>query len=223
MASRAKEDYLKTIYELEAKVGIAKTTHLADKLGVRAATVTEMIQKLSKEPDRTITYKHHQGARLTPAGRKKAMQIIRRHRLLETFLHHTLGLSWDEVHQEAEVLEHHISRRVTEAIDRHLNYPKFDPHGEPIPNASGQMPPQDRLPLSEIDAGSRFLIVGVDPISGEFLTQLDDLTIGIGITGRLLSKGPDNGLLTIKLDDRKESPHAVLARNISDNVFVEKI
>ena len=223
MASRAKEDYLKAIYELEEKVGIARTMQLAERLGLRAATVTEMIQRLSKEPDRTITYRHHQGVRLTRKGRKQAMEIMRRHRLLETFLHRTLGLSWDEVHQEAEVLEHHLSQRVTEAIDRFLEYPKFDPHGEPIPDAGGNMAPQPRLPLSDIEAGSRFLVIGVDPISGEFLAHLDDLAMGIGTKGRLLSKDATNGSLSIEMNGENDPPHTVLTRSISDCIYVEII
>ena len=223
MTSRAKEDYLKAIYELEEKVGVAKTTQLAERLGVRAATVTEMVQRLSKEPDRTITYKHHQGVRLTHTGRQKAIEMVRRHRLLETFLHQTLGLSWDEVHQEAEVLEHHLSERVTEAIDRHLDFPKFDPHGEPIPDADGNMAVMPQLVLSDIDTGSRFMIIRVDPVSSEFLAYLDDLAMGIGTTGRLLSKDEDHGPLSIELDDRDNAPRKTLKRQIADRLYVEAL
>jgi DtxR family Mn-dependent transcriptional regulator len=104
------EDYLKAIYELELKEGLAQATLLAEKLGIQAGTVSEMIKRLASASPRLITYKHHRGVRLTARGKKAALGIIRRHRLLETFLHQTLGLSWDEVHEEAEVLEHHILR-----------------------------------------------------------------------------------------------------------------
>ncbi len=223
MGSRAKEDYLKAIYELEVKVGIAKTTQLADKLGVRAATVTEMVQRLSRQPNRTITYQHHHGVRLTSLGRRKAIEIVRRHRLLETFLHRTLGLSWDEVHQEAEVLEHHLSSRVTAAIDRHLDFPEFDPHGEPIPDAHGNMANPQHLALSEIEAGSRFQIIRVDPVSEAFLTYLDGLTLGIGTTGRLLTKEEEQGPLSIELDDRRNAPPTILKRQVADSIYVEEI
>lgn len=223
MSSRAKEDYLKAIYELEGKVGVAKTTQLADRLGVRAATVTEMVQRLSKEPDRTITYKHHQGVRLTPSGRRKAVEMVRRHRLLETFLHQTLGLSWDEVHQEAEVLEHHLSDRVTNAIDRHLDFPQFDPHGEPIPDSDGNMVIVPHVVLSDIDAGTRFMIIRVDPVSAEFLADLDALAMGIGTTGRLVSKDEDHGPLSIELDDRNNAPRTILKRHIADRLYVEAL
>ena len=223
MSSRAKEDYLKAIYELQEKFGIARTMQLAEKLGVRAATVTEMIQRMSKEPQSSISYKHHQGVRLTGRGRKQAMEIVRRHRLLETFLHRTLGMSWNEIHEEAEVLEHHLSRRVAEAIDRHLEFPKFDPHGEPIPDADGNIPPQERIPLSEIEAGGRFEIVCVDPISDQFLSRLDDMDIGIGTTGRILSKDNENGALSIELNVENQAPHTVLTRTTGDRIYVKKL
>jgi len=223
MASRAKEDYLKAIYELEEKVGVAKTTQLADRLGVRAATVTEMVQRLSREPNRTIIYKHHQGVRLTPTGQQIAVETVRRHRLLETFLHRTLGLSWDEVHKEAEILEHHLSKRVTDAIDRHLDFPKFDPHGEPIPDADGNMASVPQLVLSDIDTDSRFKIIRVDPVSAEFLAYLDELAMGIGTTGRLVSKDDDHGPLSIELGEGDNVPHTILNRNIADRLYVETL
>ena len=221
MASRAKEDYLKAIYECEESNGIAKTTHLADKLGVRAATVTEMIQRLSQEPRSAIIYKHHQGVHLTPDGKKQALNIVRRHRLLETFLHETLKLNWDEVHQEAEVLEHHLSPRVTAAIDRHLGFPKFDPHGEPIPDESGRMAPHSLFPLSQVKEKGKFTITGVDPISGEFLAHLQQQGIGIGTTGRLLSREPDTGALRLQLGSNTDA-HTTLTEDISNRIFVER-
>lgn len=221
MASRAKEDYLKAIYECEEKNGIARTTQLADKLGVRAATVTEMIQRLSKEPHRSITYKRHQGVHLTPAGRKMALGIVRRHRLLETFLHNTLKLDWAQVHEEAEVLEHHLSHRVTEAIDRHLDFPQFDPHGEPIPDKNGHMEPHTHLPLSQIEVECDFTITRVDPVSGEFLSDLQRFGIGIGTTGRIMHREPDKGRLTIEIDGQKNSSKTILAQSITDRIFVE--
>jgi DtxR family Mn-dependent transcriptional regulator len=223
MLSRAQEDYLKAIYELEEKVGIAKTTQLAEKLGIRAATVTEMGQRLSKQATKLIIYKHHQGVRLTTDGRKQALSIIRRHRLLETFLHRTLGLNWDEVHEEAEVLEHHISQRVTKALEQHLDFPKFDPHGEPIPNQEGDMAPSSRLRLSQIREDDKFTIVSVDPISREFLGHLEGLGIGIHAGGRLMAKAPQNGPLTILIDGRESTAEQIIGRDIADHIFVELV
>lgn len=220
MASRAKEDYLKAIYELEEKFGIAKTTPLAKKLGVRAATVTEMVQRMAKETPRVITYKHHQGVRLTPVGRKEALGIVRRHRLLETFLHQTLGLSWDEVHQEAEVLEHHLSPRVTEAIDRHLNFPKFDPHGEPIPDMGGNMADQFQTPLSEIEEGSRFRVMCVDPVSEKFLASLNRIGLSLHTTGRLIARSALDGSMTVEIDGR-DGRTCALERRTAGHIYVD--
>ncbi len=221
MASRAQEDYLKAIYELEETAGIAKTTKLAAKLGIRAATVSEMIQRLSKERPRLVIYKHHQGVRLAPAGKKRALAIIRRHRLLETFLHNTLGLNWEEVHEEAEVLEHHLSQRVTEALDRHLDFPKFDPHGEPIPDKEGNMATHTRMQLTQIKEGQSFIIFSVDPISGEFLGHLAGMGIGIRTSGRLLAKAPLNGPITISIGGPESATEHTISRDITDRIYVE--
>lgn len=221
MASRAKEDYLKAIYECEETSGIARTNQLADKLDVRAATVTEMIQRLSKAPDRPITYQHHQGVRLTPSGRKQALHILRKHRLLETFLHDILELSWDEVHEEAEVLEHHISARVTEAIDRHLGFPKYDPHGEPIPDENGHMAARRQLPLSRVKERCGFSVMSVDPVSGEFLAHLRHLGIGIGTTGSVLSEQAGDGSLSIEIDGDKGGTETIVTKQVAERIFVQ--
>jgi DtxR family Mn-dependent transcriptional regulator len=221
MASRAQEDYLRAIYELEETAGIARTTQLAAKLGIRAATVSEMIQRLSKERPRLVSYKHHQGVRLAPAGKKRALSIIRRHRLLETFLHNTLGLNWEEIHEEAEVLEHHLSQRVTEALDRHLDFPKFDPHGEPIPDKEGNMAARTRMQLTQIKEGENFTIFSVDPISGEFLGYLAGMGIGIHTSGRLLAKAPLNGPITILIDGPQSATEHTIGRDITDRIYVE--
>jgi DtxR family Mn-dependent transcriptional regulator len=223
MPSSVKEDYLKAIYELEKAAGIAKTTKLAGKLGLSAATVSEMIQRLSRESPRLIIYKHHQGVYLSSVGKKKALEIIRRHRLLETFLHKTLGLSWDEVHEEAEVLEHHLSERVTEAIDRHLDFPQFDPHGEPIPDKTGHIISQPQLKLSEIEEGQKFKIVSVAPASRELLVYLGSLDIGIHSSGIVLSKSPLEGPITLKIDCHNSQRMHTLGRNVTDQIYVEKL
>jgi DtxR family transcriptional regulator, Mn-dependent transcriptional regulator len=223
MASSKVEDYLKAIYELEEKEGLAKTTLLAEKLGIQAGTVSEMIKRLSKASPRLITYKHHYGVRLTIRGKKAALGVIRRHRLLETFLHQTLGLSWDEVHEEAEVLEHHISDRVTDSIDRHLNFPGFDPHGEPIPDRAGNISTQSQLSLSEIQEGQIFKIIAVNPVSSEFLLYLENLGIEIHSSGRVISKSPLDGLVKIRINQKSKFNEHTLGSNITDQIYVDQI
>ena len=133
MPSEAVEKYLKTIYETQQHGGRVKTTTLAQMLGVTAGSVTDMIKRLSNVRPKLVSHEMHKGVALTPRGKRIALNVIRRHRLLETFLNRVLGFSWDEVHDEAEKLEHHISSRLTEAIAEYLNHPQYDPHGDPIP------------------------------------------------------------------------------------------
>jgi DtxR family Mn-dependent transcriptional regulator len=223
MASSKVEDYLKAIYELENREGLARTTVLAARLDIRAGTVSEMIKRLSRESPRLINYQHHQGVRLTPKGKQAAIGVIRRHRLLETFLHQTLGLSWDEVHEEAEILEHHLSERVTDSIDRHLGFPKYDPHGEPIPGKEGKIVTQKQLNLTEILEGQLFKIIAVNPISSEVLTFLKDLKIGIHSSGKVISRSPLDGPITIQINQKDMRREHSLGRNITDKIFVEKL
>ena len=223
MTSHKVEDYLKAIYELEEAEGLAKTTLLAEKLGIQAGTVSEMIKRLSKGSPRLITYKHHHGVRLTPQGKKTALGVIRRHRLLETFLHQTLELSWDEVHEEAEVLEHHISERVTDSIDRHLDFPKFDPHGEPIPDKTGNIISQARLSLSDVQERQFFKIIAVNPVSSELLLYLGSLGIGIHSSGSVVSRSPLDGPITIQMLQNDMSEEHIIGRNVADQIYVEII
>ena len=142
MSSATVEDYLKTIYLLrqgqagDTPVG---TSEIAERLGLTAATVTSMIQKLAQPELELLHYTPYQGVRLTPQGEKIALQVVRRHRLLELYLAERLGLSWDQVHEEAERLEHHISPTLEERIAAALGNPEVDPHGHPIPTASGEI------------------------------------------------------------------------------------
>ncbi len=223
MASSKIEDYLKAIYKLEEKEGVAKTTLLAKELGIQAGTVSEMINRLSKINPPLINYKRHHGVRLTAKGKKAALGVIRRHRLLETFLYRTLGLSWEEVHREAEILEHHLSERVTDSIDRHLHYPKYDPHGEPIPSKEGKIVAQNQLNLTEILEGQFFKILAVNPTSSDLLTYLKDLKIGIHSTGKVISKSPLDGLITIQINHKDTIREHTLGHSITDKIFVEKL
>jgi DtxR family transcriptional regulator, Mn-dependent transcriptional regulator len=223
MQSGTVEDYLKAIYELEEKAGVAKTTLLADRLGIKAGTVSEMIKRLSRARSPLIAYKPHHGVRLTPRGRIAALGVIRRHRLLETFLHHSLDLSWDEVHAEAEILEHHLSERVADAMDRHLGHPRFDPHGEPIPRKNGTIAERSERPLSDIEERADFRIVRVVPESGALLVHLESLGIGIGCRGSMASKAPSDGPVTIRIMAGGRAAEHVLERRIANLIYVEAI
>ena len=220
MMTKVREDYLKAIYRLEIATGVAKTTHLAKALSVSAATVSEMMRRMSDERPRLIAYKSHYGVRLTQKGKRAALDVIRRHRLLETFLHQVLGLSWDEVHEEAEVLEHHLSARVTEAIDQILDHPQFDPHGEPIPDRSGTMPARDDLALTDVGKGQRFRVTGVMPVSSELLQYLDGLGIAIGTTGVMISKTPLEGPIVVGIGPHGADTRHSLGRTVTARIRV---
>ena len=150
--TRSKQDYLKALFVLEGEDAVA-TSSLATRLGVSAPSVTSMLRKLGEE--RLIAYTPRGGARLTDSGRRQALALIRRHRILETFLVRVLGLDWSEVHADAEVLEHHISDRVLDAIDRLVGHPAEDPHGHVIPDRQGRMRRRTLRPLAELDPGAR--------------------------------------------------------------------
>ena len=221
MTSETVEDYLKAIYVLEEKEGRAKTSALAKKLGVTAGSVTDMLKRLAAADEKLLAYKHHQGVRLTARGRRAALDVIRRHRLLETFLHEILGLKWGEVHKEAEQLEHHISIRVTDAIDKLLNYPRFDPHGEPIPGKDGKLPGMTHQKLTDTDIGIPVRIVRVDPFREDLLPYLDTLGIGIHTEIVVTEKAPFEGPITVKIIDQQSDSIQSIGRNVANHVYVE--
>ena len=142
--SSAREDYLKAIFHLEAEEGRASTSSLAVRLGVRDPSVSAMLKRLAA--DGLVSYAPRHGATLTDAGRAACLRVVRRHRLLEAFLVEILGLDWSEVHDEAEILEHHLSDRIVDAMDHVLGYPAEDPHGHPIPTSEGTI--RDRVLVS---------------------------------------------------------------------------
>lgn len=143
------EDYLKAIWRLTGDSdAYAATSALAAELAISAPSVSGMLRKLAA--NKLVHYSPYNGARLTAAGRRRALRILRRHRLVELFLHKCLRLNWEEIHEEAEVLEHALSDRLEARIDQWLGYPGFDPHGAPIPDASGYIKPRKVVPLAEI-------------------------------------------------------------------------
>jgi DtxR family Mn-dependent transcriptional regulator len=154
--SRSRQDYLKALYVLAPTGESVTTSRLARQLRVSAPSVTNMLTRLAEE--RLVSHTKRGGARLTAEGRRQAIAIVRRHRIIECFLVEVLGLDWSEVHDDAEVLEHHISDRVLAAMDRVAGHPSEDPHGHPIPDAQGRMPRRDLVPLSRVHAGERAVV-----------------------------------------------------------------
>lgn len=198
MRSETVEDYLKIIYDLQEKHGRAKTSLLSKRLGVTPGSVTDMLKRLAGQNPSLIVYQPHHGVTLTARGVKRALAVIRRHRLLETFLHDVLHFTWDEVHTEAERLEHCLSERLTEAIAAHLNHPICDPHGDPIPTRSGKTRTCAGRPLSELAVGQSARLTRVriqDETALQYLAQ-NGLTIGDAVT--ILERSPLDGQMRLQ-------------------------
>ncbi|TMQ71834.1 MAG: metal-dependent transcriptional regulator [Candidatus Eisenbacteria bacterium] len=154
--SRSRQDYVKALYALAPGGGPVPTSRLAERLAVSAPSVTGMLGRLAAEG--LVAHAPRAGARLTARGRRVALAMVRRHRILETFLVRVLGLDWTEVHADAEVLEHHISDRVLEAIDRLVGHPHEDPHGHPIPDRSGRIQRRALAALTALPPGARAVV-----------------------------------------------------------------
>ena len=179
--THAIEDYLKTIYDLSQMGGRAATSQIAEVLEVRPASVTGMLQKLAAATPPLVDYQKHRGVALTPEGEKVALETIRHHRLLETFLHETLGYDWDAIHAEADRLEHVISEEFEERIAQALGDPTHDPHGDPIPDRDLRMPSHATTRLSELRAGQRATIERVRDSDPELLRYLSERGVVPGV------------------------------------------
>src|SRR5580700_2329601 len=199
------DDYLKAILELSGAEEERVTGNaLAQHLGVRAASVTGMLQKLAAQKPPFVKYEKHHGARLTAAGKMRALEILRHHRLLERFLHDFLDYSWDEVHDEAERLEHFISEKLEDRIAAKLGDPETDPHGHPIPERSGAVPAREEVLLSRWACGVPAVISSVsdrDPAALREMTRFG-LKPGVAIT---VETGTRNASLRVRIGDRADS------------------
>ena len=223
MQSEAVEKYLKTIYEIQQHGGRVKTTALAQMLGITAGSVTDMIKRLSNLRPKLVSHELHKGVALTPRGKKVALSVIRRHRLLETFLNRVLGFSWDEVHDEAQNLEHHISDRLTEAIAEHLNHPQYDPHGDPIPEKDGKVKADNYRSLESTPVGESVRIARVHHNDAEVLRYLDELEIRLETIVTVVEKAPFKGPVSIRVGAQRNAPIKTLGINVAEGIMVEPI
>lgn len=179
ITSFTEENYLKIIYKLSAETDADISTNaVAELTQTKAASVSDMLRKLSEK--NLVNYQKYQGVRLTEAGEQVALKVIRKHRLWEVFLVEKLGFNWDEVHDIAEQLEHIDSEELVEKLDEFLEHPKFDPHGDPIPDPNGRMPKLTYQNLSEVKQGERVLMMGVSEHSSAFLQYVAKLGISLG-------------------------------------------
>jgi DtxR family Mn-dependent transcriptional regulator len=214
----SEENYLKVIYHLgkDSKVKISPTA-IAEALNNNPASVVDMLKKLVDK--RLIQYEKSKGVRLTEKGKKIALLIIRKHRLWEVFLLEKLEYSWDEVHEIAEQLEHIHHSQLADRLDKFLGFPQYDPHGDPIPSASGEMADIYKTILSEVGEGKTCQVVGVKDTSSSFLQYLKKLEIGIGTKITLIEKIPFDNSVVVSI---KNGPNTTVSKIFSDSLLVHE-
>lgn len=181
MASQSVENYVKSIFALESKQeGGVSTNAIAERLETKASSVSDMLKKLKSK--KLVHYEKYKGATLTAKGRTMAISIIRKHRLWEVFLVENLHFGWDEVHEIAEQLEHVQSSKLTNRLEEYLGHPRFDPHGDPIPDIDGKIEKlATTLPLGEMESGTEGTLVGVLDTTTEFLQYLKQMNLNLGV------------------------------------------
>ena len=214
--SITEENYLKAIYSLNTAVDCRASNQLiAERLDVNPASVTDMLRKLDEK--RLIDYTRADGAKLTKEGLKQAIKTIRKHRLWETFLVNRMNFKWDEVHEVAEQLEHIQSDKLLDELDKMLGYPKFDPHGDPIPDSTGKMTVVKTSPLSEAEVASKVKVVSVTDNSTAFLKYLDKQGIGLNDTLVIKEIVEFDKSLLVELKGKKE---VFLSREAGEKILV---
>lgn len=213
--SQTVEDYVKAIYKLQSAEETVSTMSLARKLGAKPGATTKMIKRLAEL--KLIVHTPYYGVRLTSAGEKVALEIIRHHRLLELYLHQALGYGWDEVDAEAEKLEHHISEEFEDKIDRLLDFPQHDPHGDPIPTRDGTIAPRRGRPLTDSQPNETLVILRVRDSNPEALRYLARIGMKLGAKVEVKAREPFDGVLTLEVDGAQHS----IGKDLAGYVFVE--
>lgn len=216
--STAEENYIKAIFKISEKANkSASTNAIAKRLSTSAASVTDMLKRLAEK--KLINYEKYKGVTLTQEGIKRATQLIRKHRLWEVFLVKKLRFSWDQVHNIAEQLEHIESAELIMRLDAFLDYPKFDPHGDPIPNADGKFTIRSQTPLSDMHKGQEGMLVGVKEHDTEFLKYLNSLNIKLGTIIAVTDYTPYDGSMKVNIDSKKE---IMVTSEVAQNLLIRK-
>jgi len=216
MLSLTEENYLKAIYHLseDGTKGVS-TSEIADVMQTKAASVTDMIKRLSSKG--LISYEKYHGVGITKAGKSGALNVIRKHRLWETFLVNKLGFAWSDVHEVAEQLEHIQSPLLIEKLDHFLGHPSYDPHGHPIPDKEGRITVVKNQPLSHIEKGTECKVCSVTDSSSSFLHYLDKVGIHIGSVLLVQEKEAFDGSLEVVVDGKKTTS---LSKEASENILI---
>lgn len=218
MVTSTEEDYIKAIFKItERNQGTASTNSIAELLSTSAASVTDMLKRLSEK--KYFNYQKYKGVSLTNKGLDLATQLIRKHRLWEYFLVEKLSFTWDEVHEIAEQLEHVKSDKLIEKLDAYLNYPKYDPHGDPIPNAEGKFTIRTQVSLFHLGLGEEGIVVGVKEHDKPFLQYLDKLKIKIGTKLKVINQLDFDHSKEILIEDEGQT---VLSHKVCSNIYVKK-
>lgn len=216
MLSHTEENYLKALLKItyNGGIGAAGTNELAAALAVTPATVNDMLKKLKEKA--LVDYKKYGKITLTTEGKKNAIEIIRKHRLWETFLYEKLEFSWDEVHEVAEQLEHIQSQKLVDKLDKFLNFPAFDPHGDPIPNEKGELKVQFKKTLSDVAVGNSCKMVAVKDNSASFLQYVVKVGLGINNEITVVSIQKYDAITVIDVNGVKSS----VSKKFAENIFV---
>jgi len=215
MLSLTEENYLKAIYHLsDGGSKAVLTNELAEAMSTKAASVTDMIKKLSAKE--VITYEKYYGVNITAQGKSEALMVIRKHRLWETFLVDKLGFAWDEVHEVAEQLEHINSPRLIEKLDEFLGFPKVDPHGDPIPDHKGKIKIIPQVPVDQLAIGYQGKIAAVKDSDSNLLKYLDKIGARPGVKIKILGKEEYDDSMEILIDDHR----VFISKAVSQNILV---
>ncbi len=216
MHSFTEENYIKNIFKLsENGTQEVNTNAIAEALDTKAASVTDMLRKLSAKE--LVNYVKYRGVSLTDEGKRVALQVIRKHRLWEVFLVEKLKFSWDEVHDVAEELEHVGSSLLTQRLDEFLGHPQFDPHGDPIPSENGEMQQKKQRLLAELEVNDGGIVVGVNDSQPLFLQYLDKMGISLGTKIKVIDRFAYDNSLEIILEDYKQ---LLISSEVSKNIFL---
>lgn len=219
MPSTTEENYLKAIFKLSAETtGAVSTNSIAAELQTSAASVTDMLKRLADK--KLIDYIKYRGVKLTKAGRKVAVSLIRSHRLWEVFLVEKLDYSWDQVHELAEELEHVRTDELLAKLDAFLEYPTHDPHGDPIPDAEGNIKFHEPISLNELGIGERGIIVGVNEQGSDFLQYLDKIQLPIQSRIEVMELNEYDNSRVIKADGGKP---VFVSEKVCNNLIVKRI
>jgi len=216
--SYTEENYLKVIFKISSDTNKSASTNAISKLvETSAASVTDMLKRLSEKG--LINYIKYKGVNLTKEGTKIATTLVRKHRLWEVFLVEKLSFNWDEVHDIAEELEHIQSDELIDRLDQYLGHPKFDPHGDPIPDAEGNFTFRKQVTLTEMEVGESGVVVGVQEHSSPFLQYLDRLKLHLGVEIKLIERFEYDESVRIIIDKSNEQ---ILTQKVGQNLFIQK-